>query len=67
MVKVGESTGNLDEMLIKVSDVFETETNETIDNMTKLIEPMILVGLGGVIGTVLIAMYLPIFMSAGGA
>lgn len=65
MVKVGESTGNLDEMLIKVADVFEQETNETIDNLTKLIEPMILVGLGGVIGTVLIAMYLPIFMSAG--
>ncbi len=67
MVKVGESTGNLDEMLIKVSDVFEQETGEAIDGMTKLIEPLILVGLGGVIGTVLIAMYLPIFMSAGGA
>jgi type IV pilus assembly protein PilC len=67
MVKVGESTGNLDEMLLKVADVFEAETEELIDNMTKLIEPAILVGLGGVIGTVLIAMYLPIFMSAGGA
>jgi len=66
MVKVGESTGNLDEMLVKVADVFEQETNDTIDNLTKLIEPLILVGLGGVIGTVLIAMYLPIFMSAGG-
>jgi type IV pilus assembly protein PilC len=54
-------------MLLKVADVFEDETEELIDNMTKLIEPMILVGLGGVIGTVLIAMYLPIFMSAGGA
>ncbi len=67
MIKVGESTGNLDEMLIKVADVFEQETNDTIDNLTKLIEPLILVGLGGIIGTVLIAMYLPIFMSAGGA
>lgn len=67
MMKVGESTGNLDEMLIKVADVFEKETEEVIDNMTKLIEPAILVGLGGLIGTVLIAMYLPIFMSAGGA
>lgn len=67
MVKVGESTGNLDEMLLKVADVFEAETEELIDNMTKLIEPAILVGLGGVIGTVLIAMYMPIFMSAGGA
>ncbi|MBD64086.1 MAG: hypothetical protein CME62_02690 [Halobacteriovoraceae bacterium] len=67
MVKVGESTGNLDDMLIKVADVFEQETNELIDQITKLIEPMILVGLGGIIGTVLIAMYLPIFMAAGGA
>lgn len=67
MVKVGESTGNLDVMLLKVADVFEQETEETIDNLTKLIEPLILVGLGGVIGTVLIAMYMPIFMSAGGA
>ena len=67
MVKVGESTGNLDEMLLKVADVFEEETEEAIDNMTKLIEPAILVGLGGMVGTVLIAMYLPIFMAAGGA
>lgn len=67
MMKVGESTGNLDQMLIKVADVFETETEDAIKAMTKLIEPAILVGLGGVIGVVLIAMYLPIFMSAGGA
>jgi len=66
MVKVGESTGNLDDMLLKVADVFEQDTNELIDQITKLIEPMILVGLGGIIGTVLIAMYLPIFMAAGG-
>lgn len=67
MVKVGESTGNLDEMLMKVADVFEEETNDVIDQITSLIEPIILVGLGTVIGTVLIAMYLPIFMAAGGA
>lgn len=67
MVKVGESTGNLDEMLIKIADVFEEETEDAIKTMTSMIEPLILVGLGGVIGTVLIAMYLPIFMSAGGA
>lgn len=67
MVKVGESTGNLDEMLLKVADVFEEETNDVIDQITSLIEPIILVGLGTVIGTVLVAMYLPIFMAAGGA
>lgn len=67
MIKVGESTGNLDQMLLKVADVFEEEVNELVDNLTKLIEPIILVVLGGIIGFVLIAMYLPIFMSAGGA
>lgn len=65
MVKVGESTGNLDSMLIKVSEVFEEETEEQVATMTSLIEPIILVVLGGIIGTVLIAMYLPIFMQAG--
>ncbi len=67
MIKVGESTGNLDQMLLKVADVFEEEVEELVGNLTKLIEPLILVVLGGIIGFVLIAMYLPIFMSAGGA
>lgn len=67
MIKVGESTGNLDQMLLKVADVFEDEVEELVGNLTKLIEPIILVVLGGIIGFVLIAMYLPIFMSAGGA
>jgi type IV pilus assembly protein PilC len=67
MMKVGESTGNLDSMLVKVADVFQDEVEELVGNLTKLIEPLILVVLGGIIGFVLIAMYLPIFMSAGGA
>lgn len=67
MIKVGESTGNLDQMLLKVADVFQDEVEELVGNLTKLIEPIILVVLGGIIGFVLIAMYLPIFMSAGGA
>ena len=66
MIKVGESTGNLDQMLIKVADVFEEEVEELVGNLTKLIEPIILVVLGGIIAFVLIAMYMPIFMSAGG-
>lgn len=67
MIKVGESTGNLDQMLVKVADVFQEEVEDLVANLTKLIEPLILVVLGGIIGFVLIAMYLPIFMSAGGA
>ena len=67
MIKVGESTGNLDSMLLKVANVFEEEVAEVVSNLTKLIEPLILVVLGGMIAVVLIAMYLPIFMAAGGA
>ena len=66
MIKVGESTGNLDQMLIKVADVFEEEVEELVANLTKLVEPIILVVLGVIIGFVLVAMYLPIFLSAGG-
>lgn len=66
MIKVGESTGNVDTMLIKIADVFERELNALIGTMTKLIEPLILVGLGGFVGFILIAMYMPIFVSAGG-
>jgi len=67
MIKVGESTGNLDTMLMKVATVFEEEIEEVVANLTKLIEPLIIVVLGGMIALVLVAMYLPIFMSAGGA
>lgn len=66
MIKVGESTGNLDQMLEKVANVFEEEVEDVVANLTKLIEPLILVVLGGMIAVVLIAMYLPIFMAAGG-
>ncbi len=66
MVRVGEQTGQVDQMLEKVSDVFEEEVNELIGTMTKMIEPIIIVVLGGIIATILVAMYLPIFMSAGG-
>jgi type IV pilus assembly protein PilC len=65
MIKVGEATGNLDAMLGKVADVFQDEVEDLVANLTKLIEPIILVVLGGMIGFVLIAMYLPIFLSAG--
>ena len=67
MIRVGEQTGGIDDMLEKVSSVFEDEVNDSIDNMTKMIEPLILVVLGGVVAVILLAMYLPIFMAAGGA
>lgn len=66
MIKVGENTGNIDQMLEKISDVFEEEVSVVIDTTTKLIEPFILVFLGGAVATVMVAMYLPMFTSAGG-
>lgn len=67
MIVVGESTGNLDKMLEKVADFFETEVDAMVAGMSKLIEPIILVILGGMVGGMMIAMYLPIFKMAGGA
>ncbi len=67
MVRVGEQTGQVDQMLDKVAEVFEDEVNALIETMTKMVEPIIIVVLGGIIATILIAMYLPMFMSAGGA
>lgn len=65
MIRVGEQTGQVDNMFIKVSEVFEEEVNELISTMTKMVEPLIIVFLGGMIAVVLVAMYMPIFMSAG--
>jgi type IV pilus assembly protein PilC len=67
MILVGESTGNLDKMLEKVADFFETEVDAIVGGMSKLIEPIVLVVLGGMVGGMMIAMYLPIFKLAGGA
>ncbi|MCB9060392.1 MAG: type II secretion system F family protein [Halobacteriovoraceae bacterium] len=67
MIRIGEQTGNLDEMLIKVAKVFEEEVNSLVSNMTKLIEPFIIVFLGGFVAIILLAMYLPMFDMAGGA
>jgi len=61
MVAIGEESGALDSMLSKVADFYEQEVDDAVDNMTALMEPMIMVVLGGLIGTLVIAMYLPIF------
>jgi len=65
MISVGESTGNLDKMLEKIADFYEEEVEVIVGGMTKLIEPIVLVFLGGSVGGMLIAMYLPIFKIAG--
>ncbi|RUM42668.1 MAG: type II secretion system F family protein [Desulfurobacterium sp.] len=61
MVAIGEEAGTLDEMLTKVADFYEEEVDRTVDALTSLIEPMMMVIIGGIIGFIIIAMYLPIF------
>jgi type IV pilus assembly protein PilC len=65
MISVGESTGALDTMLSKIADFYEDEVDAAVDALTSLIEPFMMVFLGGTIGTMLAAMYLPIFKMAG--
>lgn len=65
MVGVGEQTGALDQMLTKIADFYEDEVDVAVAALTSLIEPVMMVGIGGTVGVVLIAMYLPIFSIAG--
>ncbi len=65
MIAVGESTGAMDTMLQKIADFYEDEVEVAVEGITKLIEPMMMVFIGGIVGTILIAMYLPIFSVAG--
>jgi type IV pilus assembly protein PilC len=61
MTAIGEESGALDSMLSKVADFYEREVDETVDALASLIEPVIMVMLGGIIGSIVIAIYLPIF------
>ena len=65
MVGVGEQTGALDTMLNKIADFYEEETDVAVGALTSALEPIMMVGVGGMVGVVLIAMYLPIFSLAG--
>jgi type IV pilus assembly protein PilC len=65
MVAVGEQTGALDTMLNKIADFYEEEVDVAVAALTSLLEPMLMVMVGAMVGTVLISMYLPIFDLAG--
>jgi type IV pilus assembly protein PilC len=65
MVAVGEQTGALDTMLNKVADFYEDEVDVAVAAMTSMLEPILMVLIGAMVGTVLVAMYLPIFDLAG--
>lgn len=64
MINVGESVGALDTMLAKIADFYDGEVDQAVENLTAMIEPFMMVFLGGMIGGLVIAMYLPIFSMA---
>jgi type IV pilus assembly protein PilC len=61
MISVGEATGALDAMLSKIADFYDDEVDAAVNNLTAMLEPMLMVFLGGSVGFIVIAMYLPIF------
>ena len=65
MIGVGEQTGALDTMLNKIADFYEEEVDIAVAALTSLLEPLMMVFIGGIVGVILIAMYLPIFSIAG--
>ncbi len=61
MIGVGEQTGALDEMLEKIANFYDDEVDTAVDSLTAIIEPAMIVVMGGIVGGMLIAMYLPMF------
>jgi len=65
MINVGESTGSLEQMLIKIADFYDDEVDQSVTNLTTLLEPLMIVFLGITVGFIVIALYLPIFKLGG--
>jgi type IV pilus assembly protein PilC len=61
MVKIGEETGELDKMLGKIADFYEDEVDASIQSLTSIVEPIMMIGVGIMVGIVIISMYLPMF------
>ncbi len=61
MIMIGEESGSLDDMLAKVAGIYEQQVDDAVDALSSLIEPLIMVVLGVLVGGLVIAMYLPIF------
>jgi len=60
-VGVGEATGNLDAMLTKLADFYDEEVEAAVGSLLSILEPILLIFVGGLIGTIVISMYLPVF------
>jgi type IV pilus assembly protein PilC len=64
MTAIGEEAGSLDAMLTKVANFYEEEVNNTVDALSSLLEPFIIILVGIIVGGIVVAMYLPIFKMA---
>ena len=61
MVRIGEETGELEKMLGKIADFYEDEVDTAIASLTAIIEPLMMIGVGAMVGVIIISMYLPMF------
>jgi type IV pilus assembly protein PilC len=61
MVRIGEETGELEQMLSKIADFYEDEVDSAIQSLTSIIEPLMMIGVGFMVGIIIISMYLPMF------
>jgi type IV pilus assembly protein PilC len=61
MIRIGEESGRLDEMLERLANQYETQLDDKVDNLSTVIEPMIMAVIGGLVGVLIVGMYLPIF------
>lgn len=61
MIMIGEEAGTIDDMLNKVANIYEMEVDDAVEGLTTLVEPLIMVVIGGLVGSLIVAMYLPIF------
>ncbi|MGD2180807.1 type II secretion system F family protein [Lusitaniella coriacea] len=61
MISIGEETGELDSMMMKVADFYEDEVEQAVKALTSIIEPIMMVGVAGIVGVILLSMYLPMF------
>jgi len=65
MVSVGERTGELDAMLAKIADFYDTEVEFAVAGLTSILEPLLIIVMGSVVGFIVIAFYLPLFNMIG--
>ncbi|MFM7715683.1 MAG: type II secretion system F family protein, partial [Microcystis sp.] len=61
MISIGEETGELDAMMMKVADFYEDEVEQAVKALTSIIEPLMMIGVAGMVGIILLSMYLPMF------